>query len=86
MFAWFVADLPSKRSFKAEEVAAKLSQHGAQMGSVSKNIRQAFARVRTLCAPGDIIVAFGSFLVVEALLTKLNAIGAKPLIQEFSQL
>jgi len=70
--AWFVAELPGvARARPARDVADTLFQAGIHMISVSKNLKQAFARARMLAQPGDRIVIFGSFHVAGELLPRI---------------
>ncbi len=67
--AWFLADqeeLP--RAAPAADIAALLHEYGCGMISVSKNIRQAYRRARSLLGEGDRLVVFGSFHTVAAVL------------------
>lgn len=67
--AWFLADqeeLP--RAAPAADIAALLHEQGCGMISVSKNIRQAYRRARSLLGEGDRLVVFGSFHTVAAVL------------------
>jgi len=71
--AWFVAELPGvARARPARDVADALFQAGIHMISVSKNLKQAFARSRMLAQPGDRIVVFGSFHVAGELLPRIQ--------------
>lgn len=65
--AWFLADQPGNpRAAPAAAIAALLREAGQGMISVSKNLRQALARARSVMAPGDRLVVFGSFHTVAA--------------------
>ncbi|MEP1596514.1 MAG: cyanophycin synthetase, partial [Halieaceae bacterium] len=67
--AWFLADQPeNSRAAKAADVAATLHEQGCGMISVSKNLRQAYRRARSLLGEGDRLVVFGSFHTVAAIL------------------
>ncbi|NRB41721.1 MAG: bifunctional folylpolyglutamate synthase/dihydrofolate synthase [Pseudomonadales bacterium] len=70
--AWFVADLKHERAISASDLAAQIHEQGIHMISVSKNIRQAFARAKTLCEAGDQIVVLGSFFTVAEVLPRLQ--------------
>lgn len=71
--AWFVAELPGVvRARPARDVADALFRAGIHMISVSKNLKQAFARSKMLAQPGDRIVLFGSFHVAGELLPRLQ--------------
>lgn len=70
---WFLADQPSNpRAARAEDIAALLRQRGQQMISVSRNLRQALSRARSLLVAGDRLVVFGSFHTVAAALSSLE--------------
>ena len=70
--AWFLADQPgSARAAQAAAIAALLREAGQEMISVSKNLRQALARARSVMAPGDRLVVFGSFHTVAAAMSWL---------------
>ncbi|MCB1705367.1 MAG: bifunctional folylpolyglutamate synthase/dihydrofolate synthase [Halioglobus sp.] len=76
--AWFLADQPgSTRAARADEVAAALRDAGQPMISVSDNLRQAFARARSVMSEGDRLVVFGSFTTVAAVLPPLELLAAK---------
>ncbi|MCY4046038.1 MAG: Mur ligase family protein [Cellvibrionales bacterium] len=70
--AWFVGDLATDRAMSATDLAALLHEKGEYMISVSKNMRQAFARAQQLAQPGDEILVVGSFYVVAELYKKLD--------------
>lgn len=70
--AWFLADQPDNvRAAPAAAIAALLRDAGQGMISVSKNLRQALGRARSVLAPGDRLVVFGSFHTVAAAMTWL---------------
>jgi dihydrofolate synthase/folylpolyglutamate synthase len=70
--AWFVADQPGNaRAAPAAEHAAALHDAGQLMVSSSKNLRQAFRRAHSMMARGDVLVVFGSFYTVAAILPLL---------------
>lgn len=70
--AWFLADQPGNaRAAQAAAIAALLREAGQGMISVSKNLRQALARARSVMAPGDRVVVFGSFHTVAAAMSWL---------------
>lgn len=70
--AWFLADQPGNaRAAQAAAIAALLREAGQRMISVSKNLRQALARARSVMAPGDRVVVFGSFHTVAAAMSWL---------------
>lgn len=71
--AWFIADQPANpRAAAASDIARTLRDHGQQMISVSKNLRQALARARSVLVAGDRLVVFGSFFTVAAALSSLD--------------
>ena len=71
--AWFLADLPgNERAMPAEEVAALLRQQGEAMISTSRNVAQAFRRAQSVMSVGDLLVVFGSFFTVAAVLPLLE--------------
>ena len=70
--AWFLADQPGNaRAAPAAVIAGLLRDAGQEMISVSKNLRQALARARSVLAPGDRLVVFGSFHTVAAAMSWL---------------
>ena len=70
-----IADVP--RAKPAREVADIVYQQGIHMISVSKNLRQAFARAMSMVAPGDRVVVFGSFFTVAGVLPLLQKDSAR---------
>lgn len=71
--AWFLGDQPhNERAASAAEIADLLRLAGQNTISVSKNLRQAWARARSIAAPGDRIVVFGSFFTVAEVLPLLD--------------
>ncbi|WP_299082845.1 folylpolyglutamate synthase/dihydrofolate synthase family protein [uncultured Paraglaciecola sp.] len=70
--AWFVGDLKHERALAVTDLANIVHEQGIHMISVSKNMRQAFARAQSLCEPGDQIVVLGSFFTVAEILPKLE--------------
>lgn len=71
--AWFLADqsdLP--RAAPAAYIAGLLREEGQGMISVSRNLRQALSRARSVLGPGDRLVVFGSFTTVGAALDALD--------------
>ena len=56
----------------AAEVAQLLRDRGQEMISVSRNLRQGFARARQLAGEDDLVVVFGSFFTVAASLRALD--------------
>lgn len=70
--AWFLADLNKvARAQSAKYLADQVAKQGINMISVSKNIRQAYRRVRSLMGPEDRLVVLGSFFTVSEVLTIL---------------
>ena len=71
--AWFLADQPGNpRAASAADIAAVLQEAGHTMISVSKNLRQAFARAQSVATPGDRLVVFGSFYTVAGIMPLLD--------------
>lgn len=71
--AWFVGDQPgNSRAATAADLATALYAAGHERVSVSKNLRQALARARSLMEEGDRLVVFGSFYTVAAVLPLLE--------------
>ncbi len=65
--AWFLADQPGNaRTIKAASIAECLRAEGQGMISVSRNLRQALARARSVASVGDRLLVFGSFHTVAA--------------------
>ena len=63
--AWFLGDLSDNpRAKPARDLAPVLHEQGIHMISVSKNMRQAFARAVSLLEPGQRLVVFGSVYTV----------------------
>ena len=63
--AWFLGDLTDNaRAKPARDLAPMLHEQGIHMISVSKNMRQAFARAVSLLEPGQRLVVFGSVFTV----------------------
>jgi dihydrofolate synthase/folylpolyglutamate synthase len=70
---WFLADQPgNERAMLADDIAGLLRQQGQGMISISRNLTQAFRRAQTVMAPGDLLVIFGSFFTVAAVLPLLE--------------
>jgi dihydrofolate synthase/folylpolyglutamate synthase len=70
---WFLGDQPAvPRAETASRLAAMLREKGETMISVSKNLRQAYRRARSLMAEGDQLVVFGSFHTVAAVMPLLE--------------
>jgi len=71
--AWFVAELPGvARAMPASGLADAIAGTGSRMVSVSKNVRQALARARSVAGPDDRILVFGSFYTVGQVLALLQ--------------
>lgn len=71
--AWFLGDLrDNPRAKPARDLAALLHGQGIHMISVSKNMRQAFARAISLLEPGHRLVVFGSVYTVAEIKTLLD--------------
>jgi dihydrofolate synthase/folylpolyglutamate synthase len=71
--AWFLGDLSEQpRAAEAADVADLLRQQGVGMVSTSKNLRQALRRAQSICGEGDMIVVFGSFHTVAAVMPSLE--------------
>jgi dihydrofolate synthase/folylpolyglutamate synthase len=71
--AWFLAELPQvPRAAGTAQLADLLRAQGDTMISVSKNLRQALRRAQSVMAPGDLLVVFGSFHTVAAVLPVLD--------------
>ncbi len=67
--AWFLGDLTGNaRAKPARDLAPLLHAQGISMISVSKNMRQAFARAVSLLEPGHRLVVFGSVFTVAAIM------------------
>ncbi|MBB3046256.1 dihydrofolate synthase/folylpolyglutamate synthase [Litorivivens lipolytica] len=70
--AWFLGDLTgNERAKPARDLAPLLHAQGITMISVSKNMRQTFARAMSLLEPGHRLVVFGSVFTVAAIKTIL---------------
>ncbi len=71
--AWFLGEQPDNpRAQAAAATADLLRERGQVMISVSKNLKQAFRRAQSLLAEGDLLVVFGSFFTVAAVLPQLD--------------
>ena len=71
--AWFLGDLTGNpRAKPARDLAPLLHAQGISMISVSKNMRQTFARAMSLLEPGHRLVVFGSVFTVAAIKTILE--------------
>jgi dihydrofolate synthase/folylpolyglutamate synthase len=69
---WFVAGLPGARAIEPDLLAQRLRQQGANVLGVAASVPQACALAEAVAAPGDRIVAFGSFLTVGPALERLQ--------------
>lgn len=70
---WFLADLPgNERAMPAHEIAEFLRQQGQGMISSSRNLTQAFRRAQSVMTDEDLMVVFGSFFTVAAVLPLLE--------------
>lgn len=71
--AWCLADQPDNaRALPAAQIADLLRARGQAMISVSRDLAEGLARARQLAGPDDLIVVFGSFYTVAAVLTSLE--------------
>ncbi|WP_170287368.1 bifunctional folylpolyglutamate synthase/dihydrofolate synthase [Halioglobus maricola] len=71
--AWFVAEQPDNiRAAGAADLADALRHAGQTRISESKNLRQAFRRAQALMAEGDMLIVFGSFFTVAAVVPLLE--------------
>ncbi len=71
--AWFLGEQPGNpRAMGAGEIAELLHEQGCNMVSVSKNLRQAFRRAQSVTGEDDLLVIFGSFFTVAAVLPQLE--------------
>jgi dihydrofolate synthase/folylpolyglutamate synthase len=71
--AWFLGELPRiPRAARTAQLAGLLRAQGDTMISVSKNLRQALRRAQSVTSPGDLLVIFGSFHTVAAVLPVLD--------------
>lgn len=71
--AWFLGDLNNNaRAKPARDLAPMLHEQGIHMISVSKNMRQAFARAVSLLETGQRLVVFGSVFTVAEIKTILD--------------
>ena len=70
---WFLADQPdTPRAATAADIAGMLRRAGQGMISVSRNLRQALRRAQQVAGEGDLLVVFGSFHTVAAVLPQLE--------------
>ena len=71
--AWFLGEqADNPRAMGASDIAALLRDQGLGMVSISKNLRQAFRRAQGLTGSDDLLVVFGSFFTVAAVLPQLE--------------
>ncbi len=71
--AWFLGEQPANpRAMAATDIADILHAQGQQRVSVSKNLRQALRRAQAVMQSGDLLVVFGSFFTVAAVLPQLE--------------
>lgn len=71
--AWFLGDQDANpRAMPAEQLAGLLRAQGERMISVSDNLRQAFRRAQSLLDRDDLLVVFGSFFTVAAVMPQLD--------------
>ena len=64
---WYVTDMPEQRAAGASEIAAILHEHGCSVRPYAK-ISDAYSSALANSASDDMIVAFGSFLLVAGVL------------------
>lgn len=71
--AWFLGELADNpRAMPAAEIAGLLRASGQNTISISKNLRQAYRRAQTVMSGEDLLVVFGSFFTVAAVLPQLE--------------
>ncbi|WP_162846018.1 bifunctional tetrahydrofolate synthase/dihydrofolate synthase [Seongchinamella sediminis] len=71
--AWFLGDQAANpRAMPAAQIAEFLRARGQGMISVSANLRQAFRRAQSLLDRDDLLVVFGSFFTVAAVMPQLD--------------
>ncbi|MEJ2609942.1 MAG: bifunctional tetrahydrofolate synthase/dihydrofolate synthase [Candidatus Thiodiazotropha sp.] len=71
---WFLLDLPGSRGQKAEQLVAKLYQAGVEvLVPCFQDFSSAFQAVRSAVQPQDLVLIFGSFLIVGDALQYLAA-------------
>ena len=70
---WFLGDqADNPRAMPAAQIADLLREQQQGMISVSKNLRQAFRRAQSLMNRDDLLVVFGSFFTVAAVMPQLD--------------
>ncbi len=71
--AWFLGEQPDNpRAMPTAQIAELLREQGQGAISISKNLRQAFRRAQTVMNGEDLLVVFGSFFTVAAVLPQLE--------------
>ena len=71
--AWFLGELPgNERAMPAEDIARLLREQQQGVISISKNLRQAFRRAQSVMSGEDLLVVFGSFFTVAAVMPQLD--------------
>ncbi len=71
--AWFLGEQPENpRAMPAAEIAELLREQGHVAISISKNLRQAYRRAQSVMNGEDLLVVFGSFFTVAAVLPQLE--------------
>lgn len=69
---WVLCDLPTSSNMPSPEVQAILADRGIQTSAIKPDPQQAFASALQASAPGDCIVAFGSFYTVSGVMQYLQ--------------
>lgn len=81
--AWFLGEQPDNpRAMKADDIAGILREQELFRVSLSKNLRQAFRRAQSVMGPEDLLVVFGSFFTVAAVLPQLEKDRVKAVSNE----
>ena len=71
--AWFLGEqADNPRAMPAAQIGERLREQGQGAISVSKNLRQAFRRAQSVMSEEDLLVVFGSFFTVAAVLPQLE--------------
>ncbi|MEP4148204.1 MAG: folylpolyglutamate synthase/dihydrofolate synthase family protein [Halioglobus sp.] len=71
--AWFLGEqADNPRAMPAAQIGELLREQGQGAISVSKNLRQAFRRAQSVMSEEDLLVVFGSFFTVAAVLPQLE--------------
>ncbi|MEP5567000.1 MAG: folylpolyglutamate synthase/dihydrofolate synthase family protein [Halioglobus sp.] len=71
--AWFLGEQTANpRAMPAAQIGELLRKHGQGPISESKNLRQAFRRAQSVMSGEDLLVVFGSFFTVAAVLPQLE--------------